>query len=182
MTNRSLDPRNPWVLNIHKLIRRAGEMIEIHDHIAAPQDLGLDMIKVPEGSSIGVDLKLESVVEGVWVTGTIRADLEGQCARCLDPINDEGTYTIQELYYYPGKDAEDDALFIHEDLIDLEPAARDAIVLELPFSPLCQPDCLGMCDECGYPLNDDPAHSHEQALDPRWDALSQLGNQIPSTD
>ena len=60
------------------------------------------------------------------------------------------------------------------DLIDLEPAVRDAIVLTLPTNPLCRPDCPGLCPECGVHFDDLPAdHSHE-AADPRWAALRNL--------
>ena len=57
------------------------------------------------------------------------------------------------------------------DLIDLEPVLRDAVVLELPFQPLCRPDCAGLCPQCGANLNDDPGHEHRPDNDPRWDAL-----------
>ena len=59
------------------------------------------------------------------------------------------------------------------DVLDLEPALRDAVVLALPLSPLCRPDCLGLCTTCGENLNDNPDHEHEE-VDPRWAALADL--------
>jgi uncharacterized protein len=49
-----------------------------------------------------------------------------------------------------------------------------AVVLALPFQPVCQDDCPGLCTECGARLADDPDHRHEAAVDPRWAALQQL--------
>ena len=61
-----------------------------------------------------------------------------------------------------------------DDLLDLEPLLRDAVVLALPFQPLCEDDCPGLCAECGARLADDPDHAHEAAIDPRWAGLAAL--------
>ena len=108
-------------------------------------------------------------MEGVLVTGTAQADLEGECARCLEPIEDTVHVDLQELFVYddpdhrrPGGDDEDDDVSrLEEDLIDLEPLLRDAVVLALPFQPLCRDDCPGLCTECGARLADDPDHRHD---------------------
>jgi uncharacterized protein len=63
------------------------------------------------------------------------------------------------------------------DLLDLEPLLRDAVVLALPFQPLCREDCPGLCIECGARLADDPDHQHEEAIDPRWATLQGLTEQ-----
>lgn len=138
----------------------------------APEDLGIEVIGVPPGSPIDLDLRLESVVEGVLVTGTAVVRLQGNCARCLDEISAEQEVDIQELFCYPGKETDDaEALHIEGELIDLEPVLRDAVVLELPFRPLCRPDCAGLCPECGANLNRDPDHGHAEPIDPRWAGL-----------
>ena len=78
-------------------------------------------------------------------------------------------------------DEQDDEGIIYHldgDLLDLEPVLRDAVVLALPMSPLCREDCPGLCAECGVPLADaGPGHRHDEATDPRWAALKQLGDQ-----
>ena len=82
---------------------------------------------------------------------------------------------IQELYVYPGVELDDDfASRLQGDLIDLEPLLRDAVVLDLPFQPLCREDCAGLCVECGANLNENPGHGHVADLDPRWAALQAL--------
>jgi uncharacterized protein len=142
--------------------------------VPAPADMGTDVVGVPQGSDVVLDLRLESVVEGVLVTGTARVQVEGQCVRCLDPVSSEQEVRLQELYFYPDQDVDDEeAERLEGDLIDLEPLLRDAVVLALPFRPVCRDDCPGLCVECGARLADDPGHQHEHS-DPRWAALSAL--------
>lgn len=169
------DRRSPLVFEVLELARRAGAMKQVSTTVPAPADLGTEMIGVPQGSDIELDLKFEAVTEGVLVSGTANAQLRGQCARCLDDIEDEVSFDVQELYFYPGHEMEDDESQIVDDMIDLDEALRDAVVLELPFTPLCEEDCLGLCPECGFNRNDDPEHDHGQKVDPRWEKLAGLG-------
>lgn len=163
------------MIDTHELTRRAGSQREVTFTAPAPADLGIDVIGVPEGDPIQFDLRLESVVEGVLVTGTARGRLVGECARCLVDIEDEFLADVQELYVYPESEAEpDEASRMEGDLIDLEPLLRDAVVLDLPFQPLCREECRGLCAECGADLNADPEHGHDAPIDPRWEKLSTL--------
>jgi len=114
-------------------------------------------------------------MEGVLASGRAWVTLSGECARCLEPLEDDLEVTLQELYVYPESDAEEDeASRLEGELLDLEPVLRDAVVLALPFRPVCTPDCPGLCLECGARLQDDPGHAHEESIDPRWAALSTL--------
>jgi uncharacterized protein len=167
------DHRSGLVLETHELSRRAGVLKEVSRVAEAPEDLGIEVIGVPPGSPIDLDLRLESVVEGVLVTGTAVVRLQGNCARCLDDISSEEEIDIQELFYYPGNEPDDEAARNEAELINLEPVLRDAVVLDLPFAPLCQEDCLGICPICGADLNDDPDHGHDEEGDPRWGTLKQ---------
>ena len=167
------------MLDTHELGRRPGSQRQVSLTVPAPADLGIDVLGVPEGSPVDIDLRLEAVMEGVLVTGTAQAALEGECARCLEQITDEVTATFQELFSYDdprrGPDDEDDEVRrLEGDLLDLEPLLRDAVVLELPFQPLCSDDCPGLCTECGARLADDPGHAHDAAVDPRWAGLAAL--------
>jgi len=150
--------------------------------VSAPADLGLGgVVGVPEGADLELDLRLESVMEGVLVSGTARAPLSGECVRCLDPVDSDVDVDLQELYVYrdhalaggAGADVEDAELQVEGDLLDLEPAVRDAVVLALPQAPLCRDDCPGLCPQCGARLADDPQHTHD-TTDPRWAALTGL--------
>jgi uncharacterized protein len=173
------DPRSPYVFDVRLLGRRPGSMRTDRRQVPAPADLGSELIGVPEGAPLEVDVRLESVTEGVLVTARVTAPLRGECARCLDPITDELAVDIVELFAYPDSVTDetteaDEVHRIENDLVDLEPVVRDAVVLGLPWTPLCRPDCAGLCPTCGQRLDDLPAgHAHE-TIDPRWAALRAL--------
>lgn len=170
--HRPRDTRSGLVLDTHELGRRAGAMTTVSTTAEAPAELGIAVIGVPPGSPVQLDLRLESVVEGVLATGTATVELRGECVRCLGEVADSLVVDIQELFVYPESDAgEDEASRLEGDLLDLEPLLRDGVVLDLPFQPLCREDCQGLCVECGTDLNGDPEHTHPVPLDSRWEAL-----------
>ncbi|WP_407706133.1 YceD family protein [Streptomyces yaizuensis] len=184
--NARLDHRNPLVFDTHELGRRPGALQRLSRSVSAPADLGVEgVIGVPEGKPVELGLRLESVMEGVLVTGTARASAEGDCVRCLEPMRLEVAAEFQEMFTYPdaddrgrtaepGDDAEgEDILLLKDGLFDLEPVLRDAVVLALPMQPVCREDCAGLCAECGIRLDDDPDHRHD-AVDIRWAALQGL--------
>lgn len=172
-SERPLDRRNPLVIDTHDLGRQAGAMRYLRADVPAPDGMGIGVIGVPTSSPVTLDLRLESVVDGVLVTGLVTVIVAGECGRCLDPIEWELDIDVQELYLYPGTDSDDDeASRIVGEALDLEPLIRDEVVLELPFMPLCQDDCAGLCPTCGANLNADPDHSHGPVIDPRWGELA----------
>jgi uncharacterized metal-binding protein YceD (DUF177 family) len=168
---------NPWVVELRELGRRAGSMQELDRTIPAPAGWKVELIGVPEGAPVELDLRLESVMEGVLVSGSVTVPLTGSCARCLEPIEDSLDLDVQELYAYEGSTTEetseeDEVRLVEGERIDLEPMVRDAVVLALPLAPVCDEDCAGLCADCGQRWDDLPAdHSHEQ-LDPRWAGLA----------
>ena len=182
-----LDPRQPLVVDTTKLPRQPGATRALNRVIPAPPDLGLELISVPEGSDVELDLVLTSVSEGVYVSGNVRGSLVGECGRCLNEIGQSFDVPLAELFAYEDSTTEettdeDEVGRMQGDLIDLEPAVRDAVVLTLPTNPLCRPDCPGLCPECGVHRDDLPAdHSHE-VVDPRWAALSKLTAEQPQTE
>ena len=167
-----LDPRAPLVLDTRELGRRAGSMRAVQRTVAAPAGWELDLVGVPAGSEVQLDLRLEAVMDGVLVSGTVSAPIRAECGRCLTPVDSIIEADVQELFAYePGPDGDEIAL-LDGDLINLEPVARDAVVLGLPLNPVCRDDCAGLCAGCGEPLADLPAgHGHDE-IDPRWAALA----------
>lgn len=183
---RRLDARSPFVFDVRELGRRAGAMRTFNRDVPAADLLGvkgtLDDLYSAEGADLLLDLRVESVVEGMLATGRVCGSLVAQCVRCLDPIEVELDADFQELFYYDAADltAEEaeEAQLVVEDLIDVESLVHDAVMLELPLQPLCEEDCPGLCAECGARLADDPEHGHE-TVDPRWAALSGLSLRGP---
>lgn len=180
----TLDPRAPLVLDTRQLQRRPGTMLEVARTVPAPEGLGTDVIGIGEGEPLELDLRLESVIEGVLVSGSVRGRATGACVRCLEPVEEDLDVSVQELFAYAdraahhqevGADEDDDQRVLQGDLLDLEPVIRDSVVPALPFQPVCRPDCPGLCSECGARLADDPDHHHE-SIDPRWASLQQLAS------
>lgn len=154
-------------------------MREMQLSAPAPEGLGIvDLVGVPVGAALELDLRLESVMEGVLVTGTVTAPVAGECGRCLTPVSDTLTVPVQELFVYPeastSHDAEDEVAQLQGDFLDLAPTLRDAVVLALPLTPLCREDCQGLCATCGERLEDLPADHTHDTTDARWGALAGL--------
>lgn len=178
---RRLDARSPFVFDVRDLGRRPGAMRQYDRDVPADALLGgkatLDGLYRTQGADLLLDLRLESVVEGVLATGRISGSVAGECVRCLDAVEVEVDADFQELFYYSLEDltAEEaeEALVVVEELISVESPGHDAVMLGLPLQPLCREDCPGLCAECGARLADDPEHGHE-SVDPRWAALSGL--------
>ncbi|HVQ48764.1 MAG TPA: DUF177 domain-containing protein [Mycobacterium sp.] len=175
--------RSPLVISISRLGRRPGSMLTISETVPSPSRIGLDLIAIAEGAPLTLDLRIESVSEGALVTGTVSAPTSGECARCLTPITGDVEIDLTELFAYPDS-ATDETTDADEvgrvgssgqpDTVDLEQPIVDAIGLALPFAPLCRPDCVGLCPDCGVPLADaEPGHHHEQ-IDPRWAKLTDI--------
>lgn len=170
------DDTKPWVLSVRELLEQPGASEQVEVSWPAPAELSIPLLGIEQNSAMQVDIRLDSVHEGVLASGTVEGTLTGQCSRCLDPITETITVDIQELFqseFDPMID-EDEQHLVEQGLINVEPIMRDALVTSLPFQPRCSPDCQGLCDQCGIRLeNAGPDHYHEQ-LDPRWAALAKL--------
>lgn len=178
-----------FLFNTHDLPRRAGEMREFAFDVPAPERIGIDVIAVPEDQGIHIGMRLESVTEGILVSAQVSTIAEGECVRCLEPVEMAIARNFQELYrYLPEKvhtkaqrraaeadDLDDDEdLMVDGESIDLSVPVRDAIVLALPINPVCDEECPGLCPHCGVKWTLlEPDHRHE-VKDPRWEDLSDL--------
>jgi uncharacterized protein len=172
---------SPFVVSVRDLARRPGSQKSFSTTIPAPEVFGTDVIGVPKGSDLVLDLSLESISEGIWVSGTIAARAVGECSRCLGEVTEEIVALVQGLFAHPGAESagEGDDIDVRDfdgESLDIEELLRDAVVTSLPFVPLCDPDCPGLCDQCGALLAEDPDHRHD-VVDPRWAALEKLTEQ-----
>jgi uncharacterized protein len=159
-------------ISVHDLIKKPGTMREKQLDVVIDEPMANFAIGIPAGSTIEIDARFESVHEGILVTGDAFATASGECSRCLDPIDSAVEVEFQELFAYSGT-SEDDFV-VENESIDLDQVIRDAVVLSLPFQPVCSAGCKGLCVTCGAKLNEDPQHAHEAPVDPRWNALTNL--------
>jgi len=181
--------------NTHELPRRAGEMKEYQLDLEILEPVGVPLVAVPAGDVIEVDMRLESVAEGILLSADVYAIAKGECIRCLDPVEITVERKIQELYRYEptndkgGKrkkhssrtDTSDeidldavDELWLDGNEMNLEVPIRDAIVLDLPVNPLCSQACLGLCPDCGEKWEKLPEDHVHEVIDARWAGLAGL--------
>jgi uncharacterized protein len=161
-----------FLISVHDLMHKPGQMRELETEINLSESLGVALAKVQKGELIKLDLRLESVHEGIYVSGGLKTKAEAECSRCLDPVSVPIQVDIQELFAY-SLEVEDDFV-IQGEQIDLEQVIVDSVVLNLPFTPICDANCLGLCPECGAKLNENPDHIHEAPIDSRWSELKKL--------
>lgn len=174
---------NPFLIET-ELPREAGNSRRVERTVTLPDRLGTAVIAIPAGGQVHLDLLLESVLEGVLVSGTATGVLEGECVRCLAPLSQDFQVHVTELFSYPESLAEHGEVdadgepvpVVDEDTVDVSEVVVDAVVGDLPFNPVCREDCPGLCPECGINLSDHPEHEHEAPIDPRWSALSELAS------
>lgn len=181
---KGLDSRNPLVFDTRDLA--PGIARTLTRTVQAPGHMGVELARVPAGAELELEIQLEGVAEGVLVTAAVSGPLMGECARCLEPFESVVKVRFQELFMLGDEpaqvDGDQDADSYRLDpsgLLDLEPALRDAIVLELPLSPLCEDGCQGLCVECGIRLADaGPGHRHEER-GTMWAALKDFQAERP---
>lgn len=136
------------------------------------EGLGTELARVPGEEPVRMEVVLEAVIDGVEVSGPVSGRIDYRCARCLRPFDREFRVEVRERFS-PGASEEADEYPIIEGHIDLEPMVRDTLVLGMPFSPLCRPDCLGLCERCGGDRNLGECACGPET-DPRWATLDEL--------
>ncbi len=176
-------PTSPMVVDITRLGRRPGSMVTLRETVPSPSRIGVELVAIEPGAPLELDLRVESVSEGVLVTGTVTAPTAGECARCLTPLQGRVEVALTELFAYPDSTTEatteeGEVGHVVDNSIDLEQPIIDAVGLELPFSPVCQPDCPGLCPDCGASLAAEPGHQHDH-IDPRWAKLAEMLDDSP---
>ena len=165
----------PFVLPVRDIVRKPGEMREHAFTVTLDEQWGEGIVSFPQGSQLDLDVRLESVHEGILVSGAADAEYSGVCGRCLTDIARPVEVEFQELFAYPGEEETD--FEVQDDHVDLETLVRDAAVLSLPFQPVCQPDCPGLDPETGERLTASTGTEQAAPIDPRWSALQQITDQ-----
>jgi uncharacterized protein len=160
---------NQFDIPVHELTRRPGHTTEQRLELALGTAMGQGAATVEPGQVLQLELRLESIHEGILATGEVVTTATALCSRCLEPLELKVEVDFQELFAY-SLEQEDDFL-IQDEKINLEQAITDVVVLSLPFKPVCSEDCLGLCSECGLNLSQDPNHVHEASIDSRWSEL-----------
>jgi len=135
------------------------------------------------------EITLIRTTDGVLVTGTLHTAVELDCDRCLEPfvtpveidLEEDFLATVDVLTGLPLEipdDADPATLIDSQHVLDLTEVMRQNIIVALPMHPVCRPDCLGLCPECGQNLNEGPCACELLPADPRWDALRDIASSL----
>jgi len=157
-----------------RVAHKPGNLKEVVLEHTLSEAIGTEVMCIPAGSALSIPVRLESVHEGILATAEFTARTTGICSRCLDEISDDIDVEIQELFMY--RPEQEDDFVVEQDRIDLEQALIDSVVPALPLKPLCSEDCVGLCARCGIRMDEDPSHTHEDPIDPRFSALEGFGD------
>jgi uncharacterized protein len=160
---------HPFVISVKSLVHKPGTSLTLTRDVPAPTHYGESVCVVREGALVHLALMLESVHEGILVSGTVDTTAHAECVRCLDPITVPITANVQELFAYLPDDSYD--YQVVQDDIDLDQVVRDQVVVELPFQPVCSPDCPGLNPETGEKRDTVSEESDTTRIDPRWTQL-----------
>ena len=161
-------------VNARELINQPGAHKHVVQRGPVP-DLATPVAWVEPGVEVTVDAEIESVVEGLLVTGQVSARAKLECVRCLRVVDHELRVDVRELFALDPREAEDDGYAVlPDDRLPLDVMTRDAIVLAFPAAPLCRPDCAGLCQQCGADRNLTDCGHQSGPIDPRWAALAEL--------
>jgi len=129
---------------------------------------------IPEGELVTCEVELQAFPGGVMARGAVSTRWSGVCRRCTRQVRGELRIDLRERFVDPELLAGDEEAYpIVEDRLDLEPMVHDAVVLELPTTPLCRDDCRGLCPGCGADHNEE-ACDCAAPRDPRWASLDAL--------
>ena len=157
-------------IDVRDLLGQPGSAREVHVR-GTLDDLGTELAGVPADRPLEADLLLESVVEGILVTGRVRGTMQLRCARCLKEFESAIEVDVSEMFVAaPDPDGDEYALG-EEGALEPEQMMRDTVGVELPFSPLHSPDCLGLCPVCGGDRNLGECPGDHPQTDARWAAL-----------
>ncbi|UFS61043.1 YceD family protein [Subtercola endophyticus] len=164
--------KTPFTVNVWDLMHQPGELRERELELVVPEKLGEGLVAVEQGSVLDIDLRLESLHDGILATARVDGEAVGVCGRCLKDITLPVRVEFAELFAYSHDEAFDYEVI--GDHVDLEPLIRDAVVLALPFQPVCRPDCPGLDPVTGERLEDLPERPPQELIDSRWSALAGL--------
>jgi uncharacterized protein len=139
----------------------------MHEDVGYSHKIPFEMEKVKledlELRNLDGVVTIDRTPQGLFVQGSFSADTKLDCVRCLKEFTDHLTWEFTELYAFTKKSVSESELLVPDDAhIDLAPLIREYALLEVPIKALHDPDCKGLCIECGQDLNvKDCGHSQD---------------------
>ncbi len=169
-------PLDDLTVKVNDLVDRPGASRAVD--LALPVPDGFDLPLAAVGAPVRLEGLIESVVDGLLVRGRLDAQIVLSCARCLTPIVHDAGVDVVELFADPVQVDPDDEVEPGYELLDghlrLDALVRDGLATTIPFQPLCEGSCRGLCAQCGADLNEVTCSCADDELDPRWEGLRGL--------
>lgn len=169
-------PHTDRTVSVADLVGRPGTSRRLSLDFVAPEDLDQPLLKL--SGPVHLEGVVESVVDGILVRGRLTTAVDAQCSRCLKDIDHQLDTEVVELFRDPDEVDPDDELDVGYEIrdvdIDLDVLLRDALAPALPYSPVCDEDCKGLCPTCGTDLNEASCDCTDISTDARWAALEAL--------
>lgn len=147
----------PYRIDVSSIVENIGESVDIASpYPLAEYRVGADVFRLENPAEVSVSVT--NTGAGIVASGTVTAQVDAACVRCLCEFSLHVVGEVQGFFVRPGENVdlpeEQEVEFIAEDdVIDLAPSLHAAIVLETPFAPLHDPECAGICSQCGADLN-----------------------------
>lgn len=163
------NPLHRLRVNARELLRVPGSARSIDTSFDAA-DLGVRDARIT--GPVAVELEVVSNIDGLVVSGDISIPWSTACRRCLTEVAGTAVVDVEEIYQ--DEVVDEDAYVIEGDQIDLAPAVREYVLIEVPDGPLCRDDCAGICPVCGADRNESPCECDTSVRDERWAALDDL--------
>ncbi|MFM6967477.1 MAG: YceD family protein [Microbacteriaceae bacterium] len=171
-------PTAPFTVSVFDVSHRIGEERDVHLDETLAERWGEGVAYIDKGHTVEIDLRLEGLHDGILVSADIDTTATAECVRCLEEVSIPVQVEFQELFAYsPTEELE---FSVHDNHVNCEQLVRDAVVLSLPFQPLCDEDCLGLDPETGEKLME-PRTQDANTIDPRWAALEALASPEKTT-
>jgi uncharacterized protein len=157
------NPRRPLRLNVGFLINAT---------IGTSRDFYFEYETIRLGDDLTVrefkgTVRFSRTPQGFLLQGDFIAEINLECVRCLDEFSQPLKWSVTDLYAFDRRNITESGLLVPEDgQIDLEPLLREYALLEVPISPVCKPDCKGLCPVCGENLNKTDCGHHPEPDSP----------------
>lgn len=152
------------------------EQLDVSDLFKGRQD-------VYRTGPLHVSLQVTGHEAFIEVDGELAIDLELACSRCLEPVKDHTVIPFSEKFKPASSEVdsdeyteeeESDFVEVNADRLDLKPYVEEALLLFMPFAPLCSDDCKGLCQNCGQNLNEHKCGCDTEKVDVRFAVLKDL--------
>lgn len=166
MTN----PRKPFRINVGFIV---------HEEVGYNHEIPFEFDKAKlddfEVSNLRGSVQIGRTPQGLILQGQFTADTTLECVRCLKTFNHRMDWEITELYAFSKDSVSESGLILPDDMhIDLAPMLREYALLEVPISPIHDPECKGLCIECGQDLNVEDCGHNQHSDDSPFSVLKKL--------